>query len=192
MARIRITDNHDWIEYGKCIVGDSELPANVLPDLQKIANNRLGDLKLDARPNLLVFPKDLYQYGDEIVEHQILSSRDDLIATGNVMGFVGVNETQIDIKSRFAKDDEQDCFLHYMLQKVFSINLFDIKHSTSQEPIFDFLLYLFPYFLKKALAQGLFKKYRKYEYNDANVKEDRLMSIVIFERISHLRGLLLI
>ena len=57
-----------------------------------------------------------------------------------------------------------------MLQKVFAINLFNIQHTTNQEQIFDFLLYLFPQFLKKALAQGLFKKYRRFECNDANVK----------------------
>lgn len=38
------------------------------------------------------------------------------------------------------------------------------------KPVFDFLLYLFPHFLKKALAQGLFKKYKRNEYNDANLK----------------------
>lgn len=63
-----------------------------------------------------------------------------------------------------------DYFLHYMLQKVFAINLFDIKHSSNRENIFDFLAYLFPYFLKKALAQGVFKKYQKNEYNDARVR----------------------
>ena len=57
-----------------------------------------------------------------------------------------------------------------MLQKVFSINLFKIEHTTSNEPIFDFLLYMFPHFLKKAVAQGVFKKYRRFEYNDANIR----------------------
>lgn len=105
----------------------------------------------------------------------------DKISTGNIMGFVGVNDTQISIHSRFDvpqnKDDGatnknygEDYFLHYMLQKVFSINLFDLKTDTSRDQIFDFLLYLFPHYLKKALAQGLFKKYRRFEYNDANVR----------------------
>jgi 5-methylcytosine-specific restriction endonuclease McrBC regulatory subunit McrC len=94
----------------------------------------------------------------------------DKISTGNIMGFVGLGDTQLDIKSRFAQDDCRDYFLHYMLQKVFSINLFDIKHTSNKEQIFDFLLYLFPYHLKKALAQGLFKKYRTFEHNDANLR----------------------
>ena len=140
------------------------------PDLERIANIKIGELSLEDNPNLLVFPRDLHRYGDEISESCIIAMRDDEISTGNIMGFVGVNDTQLDIKSRFAKVDEDDYFLHYMLQKVFSINLFDIKHTTRKEDIFDFLLYLFPHFLKKALAQGLFKKYRRFEYNDANIR----------------------
>jgi 5-methylcytosine-specific restriction endonuclease McrBC regulatory subunit McrC len=57
-----------------------------------------------------------------------------------------------------------------MLQKVFSINLFDLKHGINNESIFDFLLYLFPFYLKKALRQGLYKEYHRQEYNDSNVK----------------------
>jgi len=85
------------------------------------------------------------------------------------MGFVGVNNCEITIQSRFAKN-KNDYFLHYMLQKVFSINLFDLKHGMNNESIFDFLLYLFPFYLKKALRQGLYKEYHKQEYNDSNIK----------------------
>ena len=160
MSQIITTDNSN-----KTIDSESDLQ-----NLAKIADIQIKDLKLDDNPNLLVFPRDLHRYGDEISENNIINIQGDKIATGNIMGFVGVNDTQLDIKSRFAKDCPQDYFLHYMLRKVFSINLFDIKHTTRQEDIFDFLLYLFPHFLKKALAQGLFKKYRRFEYNDANIR----------------------
>ncbi len=139
------------------------------PDIERIANIQIGNLKLDDCPNLLVFPRDLNHYGDDISEGHILELQGDQITTGNIMGFIGVNDTQIDIRSRFARKDGNDYFLHYMLQRVFAINLFDIKHSTSQEQVFDFLLYLFPHFLQKALGQGLYKKYRRFEYNDANI-----------------------
>lgn len=175
MIRLQITDNHhDWKCIQECFVDDASLGSEELDtakkDLERIANIKIGELSLEDNTNLLVFPRDLHRYGDEISENCIISMRDDEISTGNIMGFVGVKETQLDIKSRFAKEDEDDYFLHYMLQKVFSINLFDIKHTTRQEDIFDFLLYLFPHFLKKALAQGLFKKYRRFEYNDANIR----------------------
>lgn len=173
MSNLRITDNHDFVSlyYDK----DSRywhdpIDDVVKKDLRLISNEEIGKLSSKTNPNLLVFPRDLHHYGDEISDSYILSMRNDEISTGNIMGFVGVNKTQLDIKSRFAKVDGEDFFLHYLLQKVFSINLFDIKHSTTQKPVFDFLLYLFPYFLKKALAQGLFKKYQRFEYNDANIQ----------------------
>jgi len=174
MNNLRITDNHEAVRLDA--PSDSRYWHNfddydvVKKDLVCISNKQIGNLTLEDNPNLLVFPEDLHHYGDEISESCIIALRDDEISTGNIMGFVGVNDTQLDIKSRFAKVDEDDYFLHYMLQKVFSINLFDIKHTTRQEDIFDFLLYLFPHFLKKALAQGLFKKYRRFEYNDANIR----------------------
>lgn len=169
MSLFQITDNHDWKPYKNCIIKENGIDDR--ENLKNIANEDINHLLLKSNSNLLVFPRDLHRYGDDISESCIISMRnDDEISTGNIMGFVGVNDTQLDIKSRFAKKDKDDFFLHYMLQKVFSINLFDIKHSTTQKLVFDFRLYLFPYFLKKALAQGLFKKYQKYEYNDANIK----------------------
>ena len=147
-----------------------EILEKIKSDLEKIANVRINKLSLEDNPNLLVFPQDLNRYGDKIGENHIISLRGDEIATGNIMGFVGVNQTQIDIRSRFAQTDGNDYFLHYMLQKVFAINLFDLKHDTSAERIFDFLFYLFPHFLRKAVAQGVFKKYRRFEHNDANIR----------------------
>ena len=160
MSQIITTDNHN-----KQIDSASDLQ-----NLAKIADVKIKDLKLDDNPNLLIFPRDFYQNGDKISESNIISLQGDHISTGNIMGFVGLGDTQLDIRSRFAQDDGRDYFLHYMLQKVFSINLFDIKHTSNKEQIFDFLLYLFPYHLKKALAQGLFKKYRTFEHNDANIR----------------------
>lgn len=173
MSRLRITDNHEAVEINH--EGDKrychdEIDDNTRKDLQRIANAQIKDLKGDNRPNLLVFPRDLGYYGDDVGEGRIISFHDDCISTGNIMGFVGVNDTQVDIISRFAKTDGEDYFLHYMLQRVFAINLFDIKHTTSSQPIFDFLLYMFPYFLKKALRQGIYKKYRRFEYNDSNIR----------------------
>ena len=170
MSLFQITDNHDWKDCRSFFI-DSNCSDDDIQNLRKIADVKIKDLSFDDNPNLLVFPRDLNCHGDKISESNIISmNHRNEISTSNMMGFVGINETQIDIKSRFAKEDREDYFLHYMLEKVFSINLFDMKHSSSEEQIFDFLIYLFPYFLKKALAQGLFKKYRRYEHNNANVK----------------------
>ena len=138
-------------------------------DLEIIANRKISSLISEDNPNLLIFPNDLSQSDDKISEEYIFSLHGSQLTTGNIMGFVGVNNCEITIQSRFAKD-KNDYFLHYMLQKVFSINLFDLKHGMNNESIFDFLLYLFPFYLKKALKQGLYKEYHKHEYNDSNIK----------------------
>ena len=170
MSLLQITDNHDWKDCRSFFI-DNNCSDDDIQNLRKIADVKIKDLSFEDNPNLLIFPRDLNCHGDKISESNIISMNNrDEISTSNIMGFIGINETQIDIKSRFAKDDGADYFLHYMLQKVFAINLFDIKHSSNKENIFDFLVYLFPYFLKKALAQGVFKKYQKNEYNDARVR----------------------
>ncbi len=142
-------------------------------DLLFIANKTIGNLVNEE--NLLIFPHSLNaEYKDLEADKQVFSIRNKSkeefeLHTGNVMGFIGRNNTQLTISSRFYPN-ENDWFLHYMLQKVFAINIFNLEHSKDHDPIWDFLLYLFPYYLKKALNQGLFKEYQTRHYNDANVK----------------------
>ena len=93
-----------------------------------------------------------------------------ILETGNVIGFIGVNGQSVSIHSRFSKNADEDFFLHYMLRKVLCINIVDLPHRTADEPIFDFLLYLFPKLLNESLAQGIYKEYQRNEYNDANVR----------------------
>lgn len=85
------------------------------------------------------------------------------------MGFIGVGDLQIKIKSRFDLGRD-DFLLHYMLQRVLSFNLFDLSHNNEQEDVFDFIMFMFPYFLKSALRQGLYREYQNYQHNDAHVK----------------------
>ncbi len=138
-------------------------------DLSSIANRNLIDLQKE-NPDLLVFPQTFGQHRDDVEKSHIFSLDEDNLTTYNLMGFVGRNSSQLTISSRFAKDDNNDYFLHYMLQKVFSINLLKFDQTPNKENIWDFLLYLFPYYLKKAYSQGIYKAYKKEEYNDSNVK----------------------
>ena len=140
-----------------------------LDNLQKIAECPIGKLSLDDNPNLLIFPQNLEEYGDKIGKEYVCEIREGKLFTGNIMGFIGYGDTKLRIHSRFAQG-EDDYFLHYMLQKVFSINLFDLKYHADDESIFDFLIYLFPAFLKRAMRQGLFKEYQTREYNDADIR----------------------
>ncbi|KXX69201.1 McrC family protein [Flammeovirga sp. SJP92] len=135
-------------------------------DLSLIANKSIDEL-LRQDHDLLVFRNN----NDEakIETSNVLDLNHLEVKTGNIMGFLGVNATELKIRSRFGTHDE-DYLLHYMLQKVFSINVFNLDHSTSKENVFDFLIYMFPHYLRKAIHQGLYKEYQRRDYNDANVK----------------------
>lgn len=159
---MRTTDNNG----GKKIVDFNEVN---IADLQLVANKSLLDLQKKNK-NLLVFPQSFIHYKDNIEKSQIFSLNEEKLTTNNLMGFIGCNNSKLTITSRFAKNDKDDYFLHYMLQRVFSINLLDFNQRRGEESIWDFLIYLFPYFLKKAHSQGIYKAYKKENYNDSNVK----------------------
>ena len=126
-------------------------------------------------PNLLIFPHCLGNRRKEFCDTPICSIIDDTITTNNLMGFVGVEDketcAELTIRSRFQRNGKEDYFLHYLLEKVFHINLLKLPTSGGDSEAFEFILFhLFTHYLKKAVKQGLFKQYRKCEYNDANVK----------------------
>ncbi|GHU50233.1 hypothetical protein FACS1894200_09580 [Spirochaetia bacterium] len=124
---MRTTDNNCGKQLGD--LEKSENESYTIADLQKIANVAIDKIKLDDHPNLLVFPREWNKYHDDVQNSSIFTlSADEKLTTQNIMGFVGINDTQLTISSRFAPDGT-DYFLHYMLQKVFSVNIvnFDIQ-----------------------------------------------------------------
>ena len=139
-----------------------------------IADKTIAELCRENE-NLLIFPYSIESSDDRIGESSVMSimNTDDpdkvRISTGNVMGFIGVGNLQIKIKSRFDKGRD-DFLLHYMLQKVLSFNLFDLRHNNEQEDVFDFIMFMFPYFLKAAMRQGVYREYQNFRHNDANLK----------------------
>lgn len=125
--------------------------------------------------SLLIFPYSIDEADDKLGDESVMSilNTDDpekvTISTGNVMGFIGVGNLQLKIKSRF-DDGHDDYLLHYMLQRVFSFNLFDLSHNNEHEDVFDFLVFMFPALLKNALRQGVYREYQNREHNDSNVR----------------------
>lgn len=150
-------------------------------DIRLLANQTIESL-INNNPGLLVYPQCLKDCEDDLKHQFILSEYESMgndqqrymnISTGNIIGFIGTSSTDVSICSRFTGNDGlgQDFFLHYMLQRVLSINLFNLNHSISTEDqAFDFLILLFPVFLKDAVLQGIFKEYVSIRRNDANVK----------------------
>lgn len=159
---MRTTDNNGGIRI-------SDFHNLNIEDISFLGNKNLVDLQKE-NSDLLIFPQTLGKYYDDIEKSHIFSLDEEKLTTNNLMGFVGRNSTQLTITSRFAKDDENDYFLHYMLQKVFSLNILKFDQTPNNENIWDFLLYLLPFYLKKAYSQGIYKAYRKEDFNDANLK----------------------
>ena len=101
----------------------------------------------------------------------ILQSVNDTYRASNVMGFLGCGDERLIIESRFCGEGE-DFFFQYLLDKVLDFpNVVDLESNANQDNrLFNFLLFLFPYYLKTAMRKGLFKKYIRCRYNNGNVK----------------------
>ena len=149
--------------------------------LRLVANQSVGFL-LKENPDLLVFPQCLNDCEDDLKNINIIGLYESVNADNvrhfhiqptNLVGYFGIRDTSVSIISRFSNTEKQnmDYFLHYLLFKTLSINLFNLEHSISEEDsVFDFLILLFPGLLKQALTQGVYKEYRSFEKNDSNVK----------------------
>ena len=166
--RINLTDNN---------IGQQNAETFLRKDvaaLFPIADKTVAELCRENE-NLLIFPYSIEESADKIGESSVMSILNThdpekvCISTGNVMGFIGVDKLQIKIKSRF-DIGRDDYLLHYMLQKVLSFNLFDLSHNNEQEDVFDFIMFMFPYFLKSALRQGIYREYQTFKHNDANLR----------------------
>ena len=127
--------------------------------LGRIANCSLEYLENEG---VFVFPEHVKDSDDLSKEQVVIKGIDNDYVTSNVMGFLGFNGEKLTIKSRFSSEqDSKDFFLQYLIQKVFDFpNFIDFSiQSNFKENIFMYLVFLFPYYLKKAMRKGLFKTY---------------------------------
>ena len=143
-----------------------ELSKDEINSLKEISGKTISAIK----DNIIIFPNSIKESKDLEEESRIFDIINDSIHTNNIMGFISYNNTQIKISSRFAINDNEDYFLHYMLMKVLSLNVVNLEHSKDYDDSFDFLIYMFISFFKRALRQGLFKQYKLIKHNDSNVK----------------------
>lgn len=133
----------------------------------KIADKTLEQLE---REGVFVYPEIIKDAADITREQMILQSVNDNYASGNVMGFLGCGNERLIIESRFSVNE--DFFFQYLLEKVIDFpNLIDLETDADQDNrLFNFLLFLFPCYLKAAMRKGLYKQYISRRYNDGNVK----------------------
>lgn len=158
MSIIQIADNN----YKGVSIDKSDIE-----NIKQFANKKIKYLKEN---NLFILSKNSFK--DDIENSDIieLDEVNNKIYSNNIMGFIGYNDTQIKITSRFTPNSDKDYFLHYMLQKVFYSNIFNWEYTTERDYSFDFLIYMFTHLFQKAIRQGIFKSYQNREYNDANVR----------------------
>lgn len=134
----------------------------------KIADKTLEQLE---REGIFVFPEIVKDAEDITADQMILQGINDTYRSGNVMGFLGCGDERLIIESRFCGDND-DYFFQYLLVRVLDFpNIVDLESDANQDNrLFNFLLFLFPYYLKTAMRKGLFKKYIHHRYNDGNIK----------------------
>ena len=134
----------------------------------KIADKTLEQLE---REGVFVFPEIVKDAEDITKDQMILQGINNTYRSGNVMGFLGCGDERLIIESRFC-GEKDDYFFRYLLDRVLDFpNIVDLQSDANQDNrLFNFLLFLFPYYLKNAMRKGLFKKYIHHKYNDGNVK----------------------
>ena len=143
--------------------------------LEPYAGLSLRDLQ-KTNPGLIIFPQDASTYVDDVEDSMLFDlrySRKDqctVLETGNLMGAFGIGDVHISIGSRFDGEENKPYFMRYLLLRVLGAHVLDLPTHSSADPIDELSIFLFPMALQKALAKGLFKAYRRYEYNDANIK----------------------
>ena len=152
--------------------------ADIKERLQPYAWHSLKELSMNHQ-GLLVFPKDANSYVDDIEDAFLYRlTYGNHIETGNLMGAFGVGGIDVDIGSRFDANADvsvewngsRHYFMHYLLQKVHGLHVVDLPTGAGADPLDEFCIFLFPVVLEGALSKGLFKNYRRFDYNDANVK----------------------
>ncbi len=179
--QISLADNQykakSWDEVSNDVFGNIKLKSK--ETLEEISGKSLQNLRKNK--NFLFFPSDEAKADldnrNNFVYKLSWKENGPSFQTGNVMGFLGIgDDLQMQIISRFDQCDLRDgaqCyknfFLHYMLQRVCNV-AFAPQTSSAEDDFFEFLYYLFPSYLRKACAQGIFRAYVTREYNDANVR----------------------
>ena len=158
---MRITDNQHKIVKEEFVEGYPKL-SNLLLD------RTLESLSQDER--IFIFPNDLKNSPDLEKDQKIFETVNQKIKTGNVIGFLGCGQERLIISSRFS-DESNDYFLYYLLQKVFHINLTSLDVAlSSEDKLYQLLMYLFPKYLQAAIRKGLYKEYHRFSHNDSHVK----------------------
>ena len=178
---LELTDNlqpKDEYQQAKLKAELATLGEQDLKDLQFIESCTLSDLQKESKVLLhscdITDPEDREAFAFECGHHDDSrifslhgSSGNYRMQSYNLVGFIGRNDVCVTIRSRFTPEGGGDYFLHYLMEKSARCSVVDLKPPKGPEDILKLLPLLFPSYLKRAVNQGLFKQYQRFEYNDS-------------------------
>ena len=152
-----LTDNTDVTEFKDNTI------------IKEFLNLNLSQLNQDR---FIIFPPILEKSEDLEDSNFIFELKNNKVYTQNIVGIIGKENDRIRIKTRFynSSKSQSDYFLLYMLQKVLNYNIIKNRTKSNNVEYYDLLVYLFPFYLKRAMKKGLYKEYRTKEYNNLNVR----------------------
>lgn len=155
----------------------SDFPNESLP----LMNQSIKTLKSEGVFDAFVIGE-FSQKETNIDDSWIFCNKEGKTRTSNIMGFFSFGGVNVKISSRFEQDggkdkssspSEQDggndYFLHFLLAKVMGLNVISLPSETDLN-FTNLLIYTFPYYLKTAMSQGLYREYRRFYNNDARVR----------------------
>ena len=154
---LMLTDNTDVTEFKDNTI------------IKEFLNLNLSQLNQDR---FIIFPPILEKSEDLEDSNFIFELKNNKVYTQNIVGIIGKENDIIRIKTRFynSSKSQSDYFLLYMLQKVLNYNIIKNRTKSNNVEYYDLLVYLFPFYLKRAMKKGLYKEYRTKEYNNLNVR----------------------
>lgn len=142
--------------------------------IKKFNGRTISKINNEQDGKIIVWPA-VCDDGNDDAENQILfdcvfdENSISELKTYNLIGFVGDGNNQIEIRTRFSEGDN-DPFLYRMLSVVLSCNLVDLKVGSGSDGALNLIVFLFSSLLRKAVNQGVYRKYVRREYNDSKVK----------------------
>ena len=161
---IEFTDNSEFV------LSDTYVPWN--DKLIENSGKKLNELVINRNDFIYLPVIDEKQRSEEA----LFRIEGNKLRSGNIAGFFGLRNNKgqtlnIKIKSRFDQSAEQ-YFVHHMLEKITGIELIELKSNSDYSSSFgfDFLVHLFPKFLKLALSQGNYRSYKTYSYSNSRLR----------------------
>lgn len=159
-------------EFSAVLFDNSPAPQNELdkvPNLaKKITGVTLEDLAKEE--GIFIYPRKEDKFPEDLDKGDfILKSEGSTVSTTNVVGFLGLGEQRLTIRSRFSFGD-RDYFFLYLLQKVLGLRIVNFDFGSGDDEIFPLLSLLFPLYLRRALSKGMYKEYSWREYNNSNLR----------------------